>query len=205
MDKISESLLILDHIGRIIKSRTDYCKRHIPFNILEEIGKRMDEYIKLGYNPKDLGEGEIAHKISRECSDIKITLHNYTRLNIIDMYSFNDEYNNFFIEINTINLNLKARIRKVRKKNKPLRNKLDWNQLIRFRNVVMAHNLRDKKESNRLSIKILKEINELMLDNEKGAKYADIVIEMFENIKLEFQTEIKEANNEFIEIAKRID
>ena len=202
MDKISETLVILDHIGRIIKSRADYCKRHIPFDTLEAVGSKMNEYIERGFEPKDLRTEEIANKISRECADIRIALHNYTRLNIIDMFSFNDEYNKFFNEKHIEDPELQIRILKVKRKNKNIRKKLNWDQLKRFRNVVMAHNLRDKHDSNKLSINILKEINELMMNHQKGVEYADVVINIFENIKLEFENEINLANQRFIEKAR---
>lgn len=204
MKKISETLLILDHLGRIIEGKTDFLKRNISFNQGDFINNKILEFLHKGYGINEIKEGEIADSISRECSDIRITLHNYTRLIIIDMFSFNDEYNNFFNEKEFDDLELKKRIRKVRDKNKPIRKNLDWDQLKRFRNVAMAHNLRSKIDSNKLSIMVLKEINDLVLNHSKAVEYATTILPIYENIKEEFHYEINVANNEFIEEAKQI-
>lgn len=205
MNKISETLLVLDHLGRVIESRTKYCIRYINFNKFELIAKRMDEYIEKGYKPKDLGEGEIANQISRECADIRITLHNFSRLNIIDMFSFNDEYNDFFTEVHIENEELKRRIRNVKNKNKEIRKQLDWDQLKRFRNIAMAHNMRDKKNSNRLSFDVLKEINGILMNQTEAVEYSKVVLEIYQNIKMEFEREIIEANNLFVEKVKTLE
>lgn len=205
MNRISETLLILDHLGKVIQSRTEYCIRYIDFNQFELIGQRMNEFIEKGYNPKECGVGEIANKISRECADIRVTLHNYSRLNIIDMFSFNDEYNDFFTEGNIENPELKKRIRKVKSKNKEIRKKLDWDQLKRFRNIATAHNMRDKKNSNKLSFEVLKEINGILMNQKETVAYSKVVLEVYDNIKSEFEKEILEANQLFVEKVRTLE
>jgi hypothetical protein len=53
----------------------------------------------------------ILAEISR-CADLKITLHSYLCLNIIDIFSFNDEYNKYFVENRFHDENIKLRIKK---------------------------------------------------------------------------------------------
>ena len=66
-----------------------------------------------------------------------------TEYTIILMCSFLDEYNKFFIPNNC--LELKTRITVFRKQIKPVLNKINqWTDLHKYRNMILAHNLRTK-------------------------------------------------------------
>ena len=201
MNDIEETLSILLHYDNVISGRTNFCKRNIDFNVKEYVAKRLAE--RKDYNPNIyIKDDPFLANISRECADLKITLHSYLCLNIIDIFSFNDEYNKYFIENRFQDENIKLRIKNVKEKNKVVRKKLDWKKLERFRNQILAHNLRDKE--NRLSVKVLKEISEFLSNLKIGIEFSEVVLEMFDNIKFEFEKEITESQYSLIEIIKKL-
>ena len=111
------------------------------------------------------------------------------------MFSFNDEYLNYFNVANVEDEAIKMRIFKVLQKNTEIKKRIDWEQLKRFRNNILAHNLRDKKNDNKLSVKTFKELSGLTNNMEFSIKYFEVVLNMFKNIQDEFQFEIVEAYN----------
>lgn len=191
MTQLQETLNILLHYDNVISGRTNYCRRHADFISSNCVEKKLKEKIKNGFVNKPIANDPVFNEISRECADIRIALHSYLCLNIIDIFSFDDEYNKFFVENKFDDSTLKTRINNVKTKNKEIRKKLDWKQLKRFRNQVLAHNLRDEK--NRFSIKTLKEITNLLSNFEVAIAYSEIVLRLFDNIRAEFETEINEA------------
>ncbi|MFR0656970.1 hypothetical protein SB719_20705, partial [Pantoea sp. SIMBA_079] len=66
---------------------------------------------------------------------------------IVDLYSFKQEYDDFFNSKCKENEFLREKILKFKKDNKHLINDLDWNEIIDLRNTILAHNLRDKNKS----------------------------------------------------------
>jgi|GWRWMinimDraft_12_1066020.scaffolds.fasta_scaffold00762_8 hypothetical protein len=201
MNELQETLNILLHYDNIISGRTNFCKRNIDFNISDFIQNKLSKIEN--YNPNIYIKNDpILAKISRECADLKITLHSYLCLNIIDIFSFNDEYNKYFVENRFNDENIKLRIRNVKTKNKNIRKKLDWKKLERFRNQILAHNLRDNE--NRLSVKVLKEITQFLSNLKSGIEFSEVILEMFDNIKFEFEKEITESQYALIDVIKKL-
>ena len=122
MNKLQESLIILRHFNNLIESRTNFCKRYSNFNVNDCVKEKMLEYLKNGSSLQDFKDEKIIGNISRECADTRIILHSYICLNIIDMFSFNDEYNKYF----TVNIcdddSLKKKMINVKTKNKEIKN-----------------------------------------------------------------------------------
>lgn len=201
MNKLEETLCILLHYYDTINGRTNFCKRNIDFNISDYISKRLLENKDYNSNIFTKDDPFLA-KISRECADLKVTLHSYLCLNIIDIFSFNDEYNKYFIENLFEDEETKLRIKRVKEKNKLVRRKLDWKKLERFRNQILAHNLRDN--NNNLSINVLKEITEFLLNLKAGVEFSEIILEIFDNIRNEFEKEITESKYALKEIIKKL-
>ena len=193
MNRLHESLLILNHFYNVINERNKYCKRYIGFTVESCVSSKLINSMYEGKIENPL-KNQINHEIiARECADTKIMIHNYLCLNIIDMFSFNDEYINYFNEKLTDDEKIKKRIRLLRKENKLIRNNIDWKQLKRFRNIILAHNLRDKKNNNKLSLLTFVHLNNLIGDFENAIQYCEIIIEMFEKIEKEFKVEIENA------------
>lgn len=204
MNQIQETLLILNHFANVIRSRTDFCKRNINFSVSNCITEKMLDKIRQGLQPKAFSNDPLLTEISRECADIKIILHSYICLNIIDMFSFNDEYSKFFNEVKFGDNSIKNRIARVKSINKTIRNSINWKQLGDFRNKVLAHNLRDKNNSHKFSIQQLRDLNKDILSNlENGIMYSEVVLKLFDNIEREFASEIIEAQEALkVEILK---
>jgi len=201
MNELQETLNILLHYDNTISGRTNFCKRNIDFTIENYIAKRLSE--QKDYNPNIyIKDDPFLASVSRECADLKITLHSYLCLNIIDIFSFNDEYNKYFVENRFQDDNIKLRIKNVKEKNKIVRKKLDWKKLERFRNQILAHNLRDNEK--RLSIIVLKEISEFLSNLKSGVEFSEVILEMFDNIRFEFEKEITESQYSLIEIIKNL-
>ena len=98
MNKLQETLVILNHFEGRIKGRINYCQRNIDFNPSDFIKSKLSELYNKNLEPSEknkiLNEGSIA----RECADKQIIIHSYLCLNIIDIFSFNDEYLKLFTE-----------------------------------------------------------------------------------------------------------
>jgi hypothetical protein len=199
MNDLHETLLILNHFHGVIYSRTNYCERNKDFNLSKCVTDKICKKVNEGYKINEITE-PFTTEISRDCADQKIIIHSYICLNIIDMFSFNDEYVKFFNAKNFEDENLKKRILTVLEKNSSLKKKIDWEQLKRFRNNVMAHNLRDDKNNKKLSINTFKELSSLLTNLQSSIEYSNVVLEMFKNIKSEFELEISKAINELKEM-----
>ena len=193
MTKLQETLLILHHFDSLISGRTDFCKRNIDFNTSDCVTQKLLERVRAGVLPSELNSEAISSVISRECADAKVTLLSYVSLNIIDMFSFNDEYNNFFHQERFDELDVKERVNKVKEKNKIIRKSFDWELLSKIRNNVLAHNMRDKKNGNALSLKTLKELHNISSNLKLAVEYSEVTMKLFDNIKEEFETELTQA------------
>lgn len=194
MNNLQETLVILNHFEGRINGRTNYCKRNVDFNLADCVKTKLDEFYGENLEPNEkieLTNGSFA----REYADKLIIIHSYLCLNIIDIFSFNDEYLKFFTEKITEDQNIASRIRKVREKNKEIRKKINWADLKNYRNIGLAHNLRHKDENKeyRLSIKTMANISDFMKDLKKPIEYSETITLMFENIRNEFADELKEA------------
>lgn len=199
MDKFYESLIILQHFNDKIKSRNEFCKRFSNFDVHNCIGEAMNHFIMNGYveDVKILSQEPYISIIATQCSDIRITIHNNFCMNIIDMFSFNEEYEKFFSENSTENENLKERITKVKKINKNSRSKINWDELKLYRNTILAHNLRNKKDDNNLAINNLIKLHKLIYNFDESIKYCEIIEILYNNIISEFSLENAKANIEF--------
>lgn len=113
------------------------------------------------------------------------------------MFSFNEEYEKFFSENSTENENLKERITKVKKINKNSRSKINWDELKSYRNTILAHNLRNKKDDNNLAINNLIKLHKLIYNFDESIKYCEIIEILYNNIISEFSLENAKANIEF--------
>lgn len=170
MSPLDETLTILDFYGKRIKGKNDFLIKHKSFDVNTYVANN----IKLGL---DINE------ISFNCKEIVVQMHSYFSLNIIDLKSFNDEYNSFFNEKVTDNLILKNKISNFRQKNQKLYNQINWQNLNNIRNKVLAHNLRDKNNCNRLSLAQLKITNSMFND----LTYFTLICEIFQNFFKEFR------------------
>jgi hypothetical protein len=205
MDKLHETLLILQHFQNVIQSRTDFCKRNNDTVTNSSVPTMMIKFMRKGYPISSFNDEKVQEEISREVSDLSLILHNYIRLNIIDMYSFNDEYNGFFQEKITKNQNIIKRINTVKILNKRVRNQIDWDKLKKFRNISLAHNLRDKGNQNRLSVDNMRLLKNEFSTLDIGIKYSDIITTMFQNIQNEFSLELLEAEKTLSRILRNDD
>ncbi|PIQ48200.1 MAG: hypothetical protein COW03_11140 [Cytophagales bacterium CG12_big_fil_rev_8_21_14_0_65_40_12] len=160
---------------------------------MDIIANELIKHFEKGHPINSFNDAKKQEEISREVSDFRLILHNYIRLNIIDMCSFIDEYNSFFKETITVEERISQRIKKVKDKNKVIKKRIDWQKLKTIRNISMAHNLRDRKSRNELSLDNLKLLTNELSSLEVGIKYSEVVIFMFENIKNEFSHELLEA------------
>lgn len=194
MEKLHETLLILDHFEGVIAGRKNYCKRNIGFNLSDCVSKELNEKMKVNHDINSISK--ISNEISRKCTDRKIILNSYISLNFIDMFSFNDEYTKFFNTTNFEDENIQKRILNVLKNNSEIKKKIDWEQLRKFRNNVLAHNLRDKQNYYKLSINTLKELSGFLNNLKASIEYCEVISEMFVNIENEFKNELIDAKKE---------
>lgn len=193
MTRLQETLLILHHFDSLISGRTDFCRRNIDFNISDCVTQKLLEQVKIGVLPSELNSESISLVISRECADVKVILHSYISLNIIDMFSFNDEYNDFFNQERFDEIDLKQRVKKVKDKNKVIRKSFNWDLLSKIRNNVLAHNMRDNKNGKVLSLETLKELYNITSNIKHAIEYSEVTMKLFDNIKEEFEVELTEA------------
>ena len=192
-NELDSTLLVLTHLNETIKSRTNFCKRNVQFSYNECIRQKITEKIDLKIEISDSPSDPILAQIARECVDLKLIQHNYNRLNIIDMFSFNDEYCNFF-SVEKFNDEItKKRIEKVKEINKTVRKKINWTQLQKFRNNILAHNLRDKKDNYKIALKTFSEIDIYLDKTSLAIEYSEVVLQIYQNIFQEFEVEIELA------------
>lgn len=124
MNRLHETLLILHHFDSVIFGRTKFCKKYSQFNMKDCVTKKMLERMNQDISIEEINSDIISEEISQECVNIRVCLHSYTCLNILDIFSFNEEYNDFFHHERFDNPELKARVNSVKEKNKILRKKL---------------------------------------------------------------------------------
>lgn len=194
MDKFYENLIILKHFYSIIKYRTDYCKKHIDFSTFNHVGKLMNFYIQNGIETDvtKFKEEPYLSEFAEQASDIRLAIHNYLNINIIDIFSFDTEYNSFF-NLKIQDTDLKSRIEKVKNSNTNIRKQLNWDELKKIRNTVLAHNLRDKKSNYNFDLESLIILNQIVFNFEEGIRISSVILEIYENIEKEFKIEIIEA------------
>ncbi|MDO1501129.1 hypothetical protein Q2T40_13395 [Winogradskyella maritima] len=100
-------------------------------------------YVNKNFIDKIKHEGFFADQISFKNSLVSI-ISNHT---IISFCSFLEEYNKFFSP-SYVEDHFSRRVNYIRKKNKPGIKRINkWKDLNDFRNVIIAHNFRKKKES----------------------------------------------------------
>lgn len=192
-NELDSTLLVLNHLNETIKSRTNFIIRNEQFDYNECIRQKITEKIDLKIEISDLPSDPILTQIARECVDLKLILHNYSRLNIIDMFSFNEEYCKFFSVEKFNDENIKSRIEKVKKVNKAVRKKIDWTLLEKFRNNILAHNLRDDKDNYKIALKTFSEIDIYLDKTSFAIEYSEVVLQIYHNVFLEFELEIELA------------
>ena len=122
MNKLEETFIILKHFDGRIKGRIGYCKRNKDFNVSEYVKSKLNE-IYSGEIENNKQENLLNGGIARECVDKQLIIHSFLCLNIIDIFSFDDEYE-LFNETMVENESLARRIRAVKVKNKTIRKKL---------------------------------------------------------------------------------
>lgn len=194
MDKFYENLIILKHFYSIIKYRTDYCKKHINYSTFNHVGKLMNFYIQNGIETDvtKFKEEPYLSEFAEQASDIRLAIHNYLNINIIDIFSFDTEYNSFF-NSKIQDTDLKSRIEKVKNSNTNIRKQLNWDELKKIRNTVLAHNLRDKKSNYNFDLESLIILNQIVFNFEEGIRISSVILVIYENIEKEFKIEIIEA------------
>lgn len=137
-------------------------------------------------------------EFAEQASDIRLAIHNYLNINIIDIFSFDTEYNSFF-NSKIQDTDLKSRIEKVKNSNTNIRKQLNWDELKKIRNTVLAHNLRDKKSNYNFDLESLIILNQIVFNFEEGIRISSVILEIYENIEKEFKIEIIEAEK-YLEI-----
>ena len=184
MNKLEESLTILDFFGKRIIGKNNFLIDKHPFDI--------NKCIK-----ENLSRGKSVNETSIICKDIILQIHTYFSMNIIDLNSFNDEYTSFFNNGITDNLEIKNRIKTFRTKNKTIYNSIDWKQIKELRHKVFAHNLRDNRNNNKLSLKHLEEANTLFNNIEEFINMLKPFNIFFNNFQNEFNKEIIKGYESF--------
>ena len=184
MTKLEETLTILDFFGKRIKAKNDFLLRNKSFDI--------NNCIK-----ENLLQSKSINETSIDCKDKVIQIHTYFSMNIIDLASFIDEYDNRFDNTVTDDKNIVERINNFKVKNKDLKRKVNWNKLKNIRNKVLAHNLRNKNDNYRLSINELFEVNSMFNNLNDFTTMILIFDEFFEQFQNEFKKEIKNGYESF--------
>ncbi|WP_269241899.1 hypothetical protein [Flavobacterium limnophilum] len=178
MTKLEETLTILDFYGKRIKGKNDFLLKNKSF----DLGACIKENLSLG---KSTNETSII------CKDKIVQIHTYFSMNIIDLTSFIDEYDNKFDITVTENKIIAKRINNFKVENKNLKKKINWNKLKNIRNTVFAHNLRNKNNNYRLSINELFEANSMFNNLNDFTSMIICFNEFFDQFQNEFQDEIK--------------
>lgn len=118
--------------------------------------------------------------------------HELYRYMIMETVSFLDEYDSFFVPAR-VELEFGDRVRDVRKVCLPLYQKIrSWKGLADYRNKVVAHGWRDKKNDSRLTVPNNR-FHDIPTTLFEVQLMKDLIIQLFEVIKLEFQLEADEA------------
>ncbi len=195
MTKLQKTLSILEFYNGRIKAKLNFLKQNSEFKIGECIRFETFKILNL-----DIDINEKVKICKEKCIDKFNHLHSYFTTNLIEINSFYDEYHDYFIELSTDDLSEKAKIAELRKLNKELLKKVDFVKIKRMRNNVLAHNLRDKKNNNRLSIDTLKEVNNWFNNLKEFINCCEIINQVFINISLEFKKEIIQAKQVIREV-----
>ncbi|MPL55670.1 hypothetical protein SDC9_01149 [bioreactor metagenome] len=117
------------------------------FNLQAHINLSVESLNEI-YNNSEIFKGKYLENFYQEKMPLEVSLHtlisNYT---IIQFCSFLEEYNEYF-NPDFCEAKYKNRILEVRKKNSAGIKRINkWKDLIKFRNELVAHNLRIKNES----------------------------------------------------------
>ncbi|WP_449399204.1 hypothetical protein [Chryseobacterium wanjuense] len=192
MTKLSECLIILNFIGLKIEYLNNV---HINYGFTDLLtGIKNDMYRKLynlGVSEEILDSEKYRQFIAEEASEKFSLVHENFAKGIVDLYSFKQEYDDFFNSKCTENEFLREKILKFKKDNKHLINDLDWNEIIDLRNTILAHNLRDKNKS--LANRNLTKFALLSLDYKKGLLYFIQMNTVYQNLKKDFGVEFQQA------------
>ena len=114
--------------------------------------------------------------------------HNLAYYVIMESVSFLDEYDSFFTE-GMVEEQYQERVRNVRKVASPLYRKIrSWKDLDNYRNKVIAHGWRDKKNGNRLTVPH-KKYYDVPRTNFELQLLTDLIIQLMAFIKIEFEVE----------------
>lgn len=114
--------------------------------------------------------------------------HNLAYYVIMESVSFLDEYDSFFTEA-MVEEQFKERVRNVRKVASPLYKKIRlWKDLDNYRNKVIAHGWRDKKNGNRLTVPH-KKYYDVPRTNFELQLLKDLIVQLMNFIKIEFEVE----------------
>ncbi len=199
MTKISESLIVLNFIGlkfeSLFKILTDNGMTDFDTGIRQNIYRKL---YNLGIDEETLNSEKYKTFIENESSEIFALIHENISKGIIDLYSFKQEYDGFFNCKYEDDELLNFKIRKFKEKNKKIIYELDWIEIKDLRNTILAHNLRDKKKNNSIAQNNIKKFVKLSLDYKKCLLYFTQMCIVYENLKTEFNVELKNAFREFI-------
>lgn len=190
--KLQETLSILNFYNGRIEGKLKFIKKNKDFNF----NQCFEKEFKRNINPNENFEQNrirITNIIKENCNDRLNQIHSYFSMNLIEMKSFYDEYKNFNVKC-TDKISEKNRIEKIRSENASLMKKINWIKIERFRNEVLAHNMRENNKEKSLAIKTLIEFNSFFSKLDEFIIFCDIQNQIFRNIKLEFSNEINEAN-----------
>lgn len=198
MTKLSETLIILNFLGLKIESLFNHFLNYgftdIKTGIKRDLWRKL---FSLGIDENTLNSEKYKSFINEESSLIFSLFHENFSKGIIDLYSFKQEYDNFFqakFDDDTIN----NRIVNFRKKNSKTINQIDWSEIKDLRNTVLAHNLRNKKENNSIANANIVKFAKLSLDYNKGLLYFTLMNMLYQDFKEEFAIELKIAFREMV-------
>lgn len=204
MKKLNESLIILLHFGLKNKMIYEICKKYavktksfrrdvIVIKRLQDLKKHE---IELNLEENLEVKLEYVEHLYKEADEIMNLVRQNISQGIIDMYSFLNEYNSFFNSNISQDEKVKDKIINFKKNNKVFINSIDWEKIKLYRNTVLAHNLRVKKEKNLIAFNNLTSFNELANDYEKCSDYFHKINVVYNNLIEFFEYEISESIKE---------
>ena len=192
MTKLSECLIILNFIGLKIEHLYTVYVNYGFTDLQTGIGRDLYRKLyNLGISEDILNSEKYSQFIEIETSEKFALAHENFAKGIIDLYSFKQEYDDFFNLNCTEDELISERILKFKKENKNLLNELDWDEIRKLRNTILAHNLRDKE--GRLAGDNLANFALLSLDYKKGLLYFTQMNILYQNLKRDFGAEFRQA------------
>lgn len=198
-EKLIESYLVLNFLSNSIRKTHNVCEK---YGVVSSEFQLAFLKIFMYSNFKDLGikfdhnNNELHQFISEQAIELVYLIYESIGKGIIDMYSFYDEYNNFFRPNITNNPLYSDKIVKIKKLNKTLIKSVDWNIIRESRNQVLAHNIRDKNKNNEIAINSIKGYMEFSNSIYDCAKKFKVIIGIFDLIKQEFENDLFPNNAE---------